>query len=99
MRALRSRMIMIPRWQAMMVAAATAIASVLGAATAAAAHASAGAAHAPRHRPSAANPTVTGPVTGGEGALVLGPTAVDPRSVGDTQTEVFIPRHPRAHRP
>src|SRR5258708_26923916 len=90
MRARRSGMIRTPGWQALMVAAATGIASVIGAATPAAAHASAGAAHAPRHRPSAANPTVTGPVTGGKGAIVLATTAFDLPSVGYTQSEFFI---------
>jgi hypothetical protein len=44
-----------------------------------------------RPAPSAANPTVTGPVTGGKGAIVLpGTTTFSLSSVGYTQSEFFI---------
>jgi hypothetical protein len=73
------------RWLAL-VAAALAITSLLGVA---AASAQAGNAHRPR--PSAANPTVTGPVTGGKGAIVLpGTTTFSLSSVAYTQSEFFI---------
>jgi len=73
-----------PRWLAL-VAAAVTIASLLGVA---AAPAQAG--NARRPRPSAADPTVTGPVTGGKGAIVLATTAFDLGSVGYTQSEFFL---------
>jgi hypothetical protein len=77
------------RWQALIVTLATTIASAGGVAASAAAHASA--AHRPGPRPSAANPTVTGPVTGGKGAIVLpGTTSFNLGSVGYTQSEFFI---------
>jgi Alpha/beta hydrolase domain len=73
------------RWLAL-VAAAVTIASLLGVAAA-----SAQAAGGHRPRPSAANPTVTGPVTGGKGAIVLpGTTTFSLSSVAYTQSEFFI---------
>src|SRR5262245_32202348 len=75
-----------PRWRAL-VAAAVTIPSLLGVA-AAPAHASN--ARRPHPRPSAANPSVTGPVTGGKGAIVLATTAFDLGSVGYTQSEFFL---------
>ena len=83
MRAVRS-MTRTPRWLAL-VAAAVTIASLLGVA---AAPAQAG--NARRPRPSAADPTVTGPVTGGKGAIVLATTAFDRGSVGYTRSEFFL---------
>jgi hypothetical protein len=69
--------------------AAAFIPSVLGAATAAAARASTAGVRRPP--PSAANPAVTGPVTGGKGAIVLpGTTHFDLGSVGYTQSEFFL---------
>lgn len=86
------------RWQALIVTLATTLASVLGVATSAAAHASA--AHRPRSRPSAANPTVTGPVTGGKGAIVLpGTTSFSLASVGYTQSEFFVSGHASSYAP
>jgi Alpha/beta hydrolase domain len=86
------------QWQALIVTLATTLASVLGVATSAAAHASA--AHRPRPRPSAANPTVTGPVTGGKGAIVLpGTTSFSLGSVGYTQSEFFISGHATSYAP
>lgn len=85
MRAMRS-MSGAPRWRAL-VAAAVAIPCLLGVA---AAPALAGSARGPHPRPSAANPSVTGPVTGGKGAIVLATTAFDLRSVGYTQSEFFL---------
>lgn len=56
-------------------------------------HASAqhrGPGHRRRPRPSAANPKVTGPVTGGKGAIVLATTSFKLSSVGYQQSEFFI---------
>jgi hypothetical protein len=86
------------QWQALIVTFATTLASVLGVATSAAAHASA--AHRPRPRPSSANPTVTGPVTGGKAAIVLpGTTSFSLSSVGYTQSEFFISGHASSYAP
>jgi hypothetical protein len=78
-------------------AAVAATASLLGVATAAPAQASA--AHQARPRPSAANPVVTGPVTGGKGAIVLASTAFGLGSVGYTQSEFFLSGHASSYAP
>jgi hypothetical protein len=70
-------------------AAEATILSVIGAVAAAPAHA--GLAEVIQPAPSAANPTVTGPVTGGNGAIVLpGTTTFNLSSVGYTQSEFFL---------
>jgi hypothetical protein len=43
-----------------------------------------------RAAPSAANPVVTGPVTGGNGQILLQGTSFTPSSVGYTQSEYFL---------
>lgn len=48
------------------------------------------AASAPTVSASAANPAVTGPITGGDGAIVLQSTAFDLSSVGYEQSEYFL---------
>jgi hypothetical protein len=69
--------------------AAAAIPFALVAVATATAHASSTGVRRPA--PSAANPTVTGPVTGGKGAIVLpGTTRFSLSSVGYTQSEFFI---------
>jgi hypothetical protein len=69
---------------------AAAISSALGAAAQAAAHADSAAGRM-RSASSAADPVVTGPVTGGKGAVVLpGTTQFDLGSVGYTQSEFFL---------
>jgi hypothetical protein len=79
------------------VAAAT-ILSVPGAA--AAATAQAGTAAVGQQAASAANPTVTGPVTGGKGAVVLpGTTTFDLGSVGYTQSEFFLSGNASSYAP
>src|SRR5215472_2543122 len=94
MRATRSRMTRTPRWLTL-VAAAMTITSLLGGA---AAPAQAGDAHRPR--PSAADPTVTGPVTGGKGAIVLpGTTTFSLSSVAYTQSEFFVSGHASSYAP
>jgi hypothetical protein len=93
MRATRSRTTMTPRWRALLAATTATIASL--AATVAsgpgAAFAQASAAGRRPPVPSAANPAVTGPVTGGKGAIVLpGTTQFSLSSVGYTQSEFFL---------
>jgi len=76
-------------------AAAVTIPCLLGVAAA-----SAQAASAHRPRPSAANPSVTGPVTGGKGAIVLpGTTTFSLSSVAYTQSEFFISGHASSYAP
>jgi hypothetical protein len=82
---------MSPRWRRLMAVTvvAAAIPSVLVAAAAATALASTN--HVRRPAPLAANPTVTGPVAGGKGAIVLpGTTTFNLGSVGYAQSEFFI---------
>src|SRR5215472_6502562 len=68
--------------------AAASVPAILGAMTAVAARA---AAPTTRVAPSAASPAVTGPVTGGQGAIVLpGTTQFDLTSVGYAQSEFFL---------
>lgn len=80
MTAQRRRTTKTSRWQATLAAAIT-FAAVFAAAPAA---------DAVQPAPSAANPTVTGPVTGGNGAVVLAGTTFDLRDVGYTQSEFFL---------
>ena len=89
----------IPRWRSLMAAAVAAAVSSVTAAAVSSGPAAAGeaAAHAgpatvvSHSAPSAPDPVVTGPVTGGNGAIVLpGTTTFDLGSVGYTQSEFFV---------
>jgi len=85
----------------LVVAAATA-ALLLGTSSAAVAQNSGRASEPPRPSaasPSAASPHVTGPVTGGNGAVVLQATAFDLNSVGYTQSEFLLSGNATAYAP
>src|SRR6266699_3400795 len=68
-----------------------------GVATALAAHASGKGPDQPR--PAAPSPTVTGPVTGGKGAIVLQGTSLDLGSVGYRQSEFFLSGNASSYAP
>src|SRR5437588_6072687 len=81
---------MTPRWRGLMAAAAAA-AAILCVLAAASVTARGATSAVDRTAPSAANPTVTGPVTGGNGAIVLpGTTTFNLSSVGYSQSEFFL---------
>ncbi len=82
---------MSPRWHRLLAAGVAAVTISSGLVAAAGATALAGAANVGRAAPSAASPAVTGPVTGGNGAIVLpGTTSFALSSVGYAQSEFFI---------
>jgi len=70
---------------------------LLGVAPALAAHASGKGPDQPR--PAAPSPTVTGPVTGGKGAIVLQGTSFDLGSVGYRQSEFFLSGNASSYAP
>src|SRR6266571_3498664 len=83
--------------QGQVLAAMATVPLLLGVAPAAAAHAS-GTGPA-LLRPAAASPTVTGPVTGGQGAIVLQGTSFDLGSVGYRQSEFFLSGNATSYAP
>jgi Alpha/beta hydrolase domain len=83
--------------QGLVLAAVATVPLLLGVAPAVAAHASS--TDSARPRPTAASPTVTGPVTGGKGAIVLQGTSFDLGSVGYTQSEFFLSGNAASYAP
>src|SRR6266567_5545897 len=79
--------------QGLVMAAVAPVSLLLGIAPAVAAHASG------KPRPAAASPTVTGPVTGGKGAIVLQGTSFDLGRVGYTQSEFFLSGNASSYAP
>ena len=75
--------------QGLVLVAVVTVPLLLGIAPAVAAHASS--TDSARPRPAAASPTVTGPVTGGKGAIVLQGTSFDLGSVGYSKQSSSCP--------
>src|SRR5712691_1166899 len=79
--------------QGLVMAAVVTTSLLLGVALALASHASS------KPRPAAPSPVVTGPVTGGKGAIVLQGTSFDLGSVGYRQSEFFLSGNASSYAP
>ena len=97
-RSLRSLRSLRPRWTLCIAACAVTLAAVLLPGGVAASQPSR-LAKPPKPRPAAASPAVTGPVTGGHGAILLGGTSFDLAQVGYEQSEFFLSGKATAYQP